>query len=82
VRTTTSLGLKDSRLKPQPPHVYYYNQNFSYFLDRPPFPCKRRITPSIFESQYGKWQIFFVLIWHFNNLNSPGVTSSPPKLKK
>jgi hypothetical protein len=26
-----SLGLKDSRLKPQPPHVYHYNQNFSFF---------------------------------------------------
>src|SRR5258707_5306530 len=24
------LGLKDSRLKPQPPHVYHYNQNSSY----------------------------------------------------
>src|SRR4051812_25097871 len=23
-------GLKDSRLKPQPPHVYHYNQNSSY----------------------------------------------------
>jgi len=27
----TSLGLKDSRLKPQPPHVYHYNQNLSFF---------------------------------------------------
>lgn len=25
-----SLGLKDSRLKPQPPHVNHYNQNSSY----------------------------------------------------
>jgi hypothetical protein len=26
-----SLGLKDSRLKPQPPHVCHYNQNFSFY---------------------------------------------------
>jgi hypothetical protein len=32
-----SLGLKDSRLKPQPPHVYDYNQNFS-FIGSPSFP--------------------------------------------
>ncbi len=32
------------RSKPQPPHVMYnYNQNFSYMLDRPPFPCMERI---------------------------------------
>src|SRR5690348_125648 len=35
------------RPKPQPPHVYYYcHQNFSYFMDRPPFPCTSRIFPA------------------------------------
>src|SRR5258708_1216894 len=28
---SNSLGLKDSRLKPQPPHVCHYNQNFSFY---------------------------------------------------
>jgi len=37
LRTPTSLGLKDSRLKPQPPHVCHYNQNFSFF-GSPSFP--------------------------------------------
>jgi hypothetical protein len=36
-RITTSLGLKDSRLKPQPPHVCRYNQNSSFF-GSPSFP--------------------------------------------
>src|SRR5215813_186762 len=38
------------RPKPQPPHVYYYyHQNFSYMLDRPPFPCKPRIFLANFK---------------------------------
>jgi hypothetical protein len=45
----TSSGVRQvfraERPKPQPPHViYYYHQNFSYMLDRPPFPCKQRIN--------------------------------------
>lgn len=39
MRIRTSLGLNGSRLKPQPPHVCHCNQNFSCFMDRPPFPC-------------------------------------------
>src|SRR5262249_37640814 len=31
LRIQTSLGLKSSRLKPQPPHVFHYNRNFSLF---------------------------------------------------
>jgi hypothetical protein len=46
LRIRTSPGLNSSRLKPQPPHVYHYNQNFSFFMDRPPFPC----IPIIFST--------------------------------
>jgi hypothetical protein len=31
--------------------IYYYHQNFSYMLDRPPFPCKQRIILGQLQSQ-------------------------------
>lgn len=55
------------RPKPQPPHVIYYycHQNFSYMLDRPPFPCNHRIFSDNYKvnPQEPRCQTAWTMVW-------------------